>query len=86
MVVGVCTGLSVCLAVPDVLVAGGDVVSGGVVIDNRKMERVGAGATILVGIVEGVYTRCVVIVVVPSVGIAGILEDALVCTVIDSKV
>ena len=86
MVIGVCTGLGECLTVPSVLVAGSDVVSGVVVIDNRKMERVGAGATILVGIAEGVCTRCVVIVVVPSVGIAGILEDALMGAVVDSKV
>ena len=54
MVEGVYAGLGECLAVPDVLVAGGDVVSGGVVIANREMERVGAGATLLVGIVESV--------------------------------
>ena len=54
MVVGIRTGLSVCLAVPSVLVAGGDVVSGVVVIANREMERIGTGATLFVGIVEGV--------------------------------
>ena len=56
MVVGVCTGLGECLAVPDVLVAGGDIVSGVVVITDCKMESIGTGATILVGIVEGVCT------------------------------
>ena len=56
MVVGIRTGLGECLAVPDVLVAGSDVVSGVVVIADREVERVGAGATILVGIVEGVCT------------------------------
>ena len=56
MVVGIRTGLSVCLAVPSVLVAGSDVVSGVVVIADCKMECVSAGATILVGIVEGVCT------------------------------
>jgi len=54
VVVGVCTGLGECLAVPDVLVAGGDIVSGVVVITDCKMESIGTGATILVGIVEGV--------------------------------
>ena len=54
MVVGVCSGLGVCLAVPGVLVAGGDVVSRVVVIANREMERIGSGATLFVGIVEGV--------------------------------
>ena len=56
VVVGVCAGLSVCLAVPCVLVAGGDVECGVVVIANREMDRVGTGATSLVGIVEGIYT------------------------------
>ena len=54
MVVGVCSGLGVCLAVPGVLVAGGNVVCGVVVIANCKMECIGIGATLLVGIVEGV--------------------------------
>ena len=67
VVVGVCTGLSECLAVPSVLVAGGDVVSGVVVIADCEVERVSAGATNLVGIVEGVGARGVVIVVVPGV-------------------
>ena len=86
MVVGISSGLSVCLAVPSVLVAGGDIVSGVAVIADCKMESIGTGATLLVGIVEGVCTRGSVIVVVPSVGIAGILVERLVCTVVDSKV
>ena len=56
MVVGVCSRLGECLAVPSVLVAGSDVVSGVVVIADCKMECIGTGATILVGIVEGVCT------------------------------
>ena len=56
MVVGISSGLSVCLAVPSVLVAGSDVVSCVVVITDCKMESIGTGATILVGIVEGIYT------------------------------
>ena len=67
MVVGVCSGLRVCLAVPDVLVAGGNVVCGVVVIADCEVECIGAGATILVGIVEGVGARGVVIVVMPVV-------------------
>ena len=54
MVVVVCTGLGECLTVPDVLVAGGDIVSGVAVITDCEMECVSAGATLLVGIVEGV--------------------------------
>ena len=86
MVVGISSGLSVCLAVPSVLVAGSDVVSGVVVITDCKMESIGTGATLFVGIVEGVCTRGSVSVVVPSVGIAGILEDALMGAVVDGKV
>ena len=86
MVVGISSGLGECLAVPDVLAAGSDVVSGVVVITDCKMESIGTGATLFVGIVEGVCTRGSVIVVVPSVGIAGILVERLVCTVVDSKV
>ena len=56
MVVVISSGLGECLAVPCVLVAGGDVVSGVVVIADCKMECIGTGATILVGIVEGVCT------------------------------
>ena len=86
MVVGISSGLSVCLAVPSVLVAGSDVVSGVVVITDCKMESIGTGATILVGIVEGVGARGVVIVVMPCIGIAGILEEALVGAVVDGEV
>ena len=67
MVVGVCSGLGVCLAVPSVLVAGSDVVSGVAVIADCKLESLGTGATLLVGIVEGVGARGVVIVVMPVV-------------------
>ena len=56
VVVVISSGLGECLAVPCVLVAGGDVVSGVVVIADCKMECIGTGATILVGIVEGVCT------------------------------
>ena len=76
MVVGIRTGLSVCLAVPSILVASSDVVSGVVVITDCEMECVSAGATL----------RGVVIVVVPSVGVTGILKDVLVCAVVDSEV
>ena len=86
MVVGISSGLSVCLAVPSVLVAGCDIVSGVIVITDREVKRVGSGATILVGIVEGVGARGVVIVVMPCIGIAGILKDVLVCAVVDGKV
>ena len=86
MVVGVCTGLGECLAVPDVLVAGGDIVSGVVVITDCKMESIGTGATILVGIVEGVGARGGVIVVMPCIGIAGILEEGMVGAVVDGEV
>ena len=86
MVIGVCAGLSVCLAVPRVLVAGGDIVSGVIVITDREVERVGTGATILVGIVEGVCTRGSVSVVVPSVGVAGILGERLLSAVVDCQI
>ena len=86
MVVGISSGLSVCLAVPSVLVAGSDVVSGVAVIADYKMESIGTGATLFVGIVEGVGARGVVIVVMPCIGIAGILKDVLVCAVVDGKV
>ena len=86
MVVGVCSGLRVCLAVPSVLVAGSDVVSGVAVIADYKMESIGTGATLFVGIVEGVGARGVVIVVMPCIGIAGILEEALVGAVVDGEV
>ena len=65
MVVGVCTGLGECLAVPRVQVAGGDIVSGVIVIADSEVECVSAGATLLVGVIEGVDARRVVIVVVP---------------------
>ena len=67
MVVGISSGLGECLAVPDVLVAGSDVVSGVVVITDCKMESIGTGATMLVGIVEGVNAGGGVRVVVPVV-------------------
>ena len=56
MVVGIRTGLGKCLAVPCILVAGGDVVSGVIVIADREVECVSAGATLLVGVIEGVCT------------------------------
>ncbi len=67
MVISIRTGLGECLAVPDVLVAGSDVVSGVVVITDCKMESIGTGATMLVGIVEGVNAGGGVRVVVPVV-------------------
>ena len=73
MVVGISSGLGECLAVPDVLVAGGDIVSGVAEITDCEMECVSAGATLLVEIIEGVNARGGVIVVVPSVGVASIL-------------
>ena len=84
MVVGISSGLGECLAVPCVLVAGGDVVCGVVVITDCKMEGIGTGATLLVGVIEGVDARGSVSIVVPGVGVAGILEEALVCAVVDS--
>ncbi len=86
MAVSIRAGLGVCLAVPSVLVAGGDVVSGVVVIADCKMECNGTRATLFVGIVEGVCTRGSVIVVVPRVGIAGILVERLMCAMIDSQI
>ena len=61
MVVGVCTGLGECLAVPRVQVAGGDVVCGVIVIADCKMECIGTRATLLVEIIECVLwliVRC----------------------------
>ena len=55
------------MTVPSVLVAGCDIVSGVAVIADCKMESIGTGATLLVGIIEGVCTGSVVIVVVPVV-------------------
>ena len=86
VVVGECAGLSVCLAVPSVLVAGSDVVSGVVVIADCKMECIGTGAVFFISIVEGVDARGGVSVVLPSVGVTGILKDVLVCAVVDSEV
>ena len=86
MVVGVCSGLGECLAVPCVLVAGGDVVCGVIVIADCKMECIGTRATLLVEIIEGVNARGSVIVVVPSVGVAGILVERMVCAVVEGKV
>ena len=86
MVVGVCAGLGECLAVPCVLVAVGDIVSGVAVITDCEMECVSAGASLLVGVIEGVGAGGSVSVVLPSVGVAGILEDTLVCAVVNSQV
>ena len=65
MVLGVCTGLGECLAVPSVLVAGGDIVSCVIVIADSEVECVSAGATLLVGVIEVVGARGSVSVVVP---------------------
>ena len=86
VVVGISSGLGECLAVPDVLVAGSDVVSGVVVITDCKMESIGTGAVFFIGIVESVGARRVVIVVIPCIGIAGILEEVLVGAVVDGEV
>ena len=50
------------------------------------MECIGTGATMLVGVIEGVGAGGVVSVVVPSVGVAGILEKNLVCAVVYGKI
>ncbi len=86
MVVGISSGLGECLAVPSVLVAGGDVECGVVMITDCKMERVSTGATLLVGVVEGVNARGGVSVVVPGVGVAGILCERLVCALVDCQI
>ena len=86
MVVGVCAGLGECLAVPSVLVAGGDVECGVVMITDCKMESIGTGAVFFIGIVESVGARRVGIVVIPCIGIAGILEEVLVGAVVDGEV
>ena len=78
--------MSVCLAGPYVLVAGSDVVSGVVVIADCKMECIGTRATLLVEIIEGVNARGGVRVVVPRVGVTGILVERLACSVVDSEV
>ena len=75
MVVGISSGLSVCLTVPSVLVAGGDIVGCIAVITDCKMESVCAGATLLVGVIEVVGARGCVSVVVPRVGVTGILVE-----------
>ena len=67
MVVGICSRLGECLIVPDVQVAGGDVVSGVIVIANREVERISGGATLLVGVVEGVNAGGVIIVFMPVI-------------------
>ena len=86
MVVGVCSGLGECLAVPCVLVAGGDVVCGVIVIADSEVECVGAGATLLVGVVEGVNAGGGVRVVVPREGVAGILVERLVSALVDCQI
>ena len=86
VVVVISSGLGECLAVPCVLVAGGDIVSGVIVIADCKMESIGTGAVFFIGIVESVGARRVVIVVVPCIGIAGILEEVLVGAVVDGEV
>ena len=86
MVIGISSGLGECLAVPYVLVAGSDVVSGVVVIADCKMKCIGTGAVFFISIFESVDAGGGVRVVVPSVGVAGILEKNLVCAVVDGKV
>ena len=78
MVVGVCTGLGECLTVPSILVAGCDVESGVVVIADCKMECISTEAILLVEIVKGVVTGGGVSIVVPRVGVAGILVERMV--------
>ena len=67
MVVGVCSGLGECLAVPCVLVAGGDIVGCIAVITDCKMESIGTGATLFVGVIEGVDARGVIFVLMPVI-------------------
>ena len=86
VVVVISSGLGEYLAVPCVLVAGGDVECGVIVIADCKMESIGTGAVFFIGIVESVGARRVVIVVVPCIGIAGILEEVLVGAVVDGEV
>ena len=86
MVVGICSRLGECLIVPDVQVAGGDVVSGVIVIADREVERISGGATLLVIVVEGVNAGGSVSVVVPRVGVAGILGERLVCALVDCQI
>ena len=86
VVVGISSGLGECLAVPCVLVAGSDVVSGVVVIADREVECIGTRATLLVDVIEGVGAIGRVSVVVPSVGVAGILVERLMCAVVDCQI
>ena len=74
------------MTVPSVLVAGCDIVSGVAVIADCKMESIGTGAILLVGVIEGVDARGSVSIVVPSVGVASILEEALVCALVDCQI
>ena len=55
-------------------------------IADCKMESIGTGAVFFIGIVVSVGARRVVIVVVPCIGIAGILEEVLVGAVVDGEV
>ena len=86
MVVYICSRLGECLADPCVLVAGGDIVGCIAVITDCKMESICTGATLLIGVVEGVDAGGSVIVVVPSVGVAGILLERLMCALVDSQI
>ena len=67
VVVSIRAGLSVCLAVPRVLVAGGDIVGCIAVITDCKMESIGTGATLFVGVIEGVDARGVIFVLMPVI-------------------
>ena len=67
MVVGLSSGLGECLAVPSVLVACSDVVSGVVVIADCKMECIGTRATLLVGVIEGVGAGGIIFVLMPVI-------------------
>ena len=74
------------MTVPSVLVAGCDIVSGIAVIADCKMECVGTGASLLVGVVESVNARGGVRVVVPRVGVTGILGERLLSAVVDCQI
>ena len=74
------------MAVPSVLVAGGDIVSGVIVIADCKMESIGTGAVFFISIVEGVNAGGSVSVVVPSVVVAGILGERLLSAVVDCQI
>ena len=67
MVVGIRTRLGECLAVPSVHVAGGDTVGCIAVITDCKMESIGTGATLFVGVIEGVDARGVIFVLMPVI-------------------